>query len=266
MHVVTPKYQVKAVCAAEGEFRIADRSSEIERTSRDELRQLMRSCPVPEHERHAHLGLFINRRLLARMLFMHEMYTKIVSVPGVVMEFGVRWGQNLALFECLRGIYEPYNYTRKIIGFDTFSGFVGTGSEDGTAAIVQEGAFSVTPGYEQYLSRLLDYHESQSPVSHIKKHELVKGDAGATIREYLDAHPETIISLAYFNMDIYRPTVDCLEAIKERLTKGSVIGFDELNCPHLPGETLALRKVFGLDNCRLVRHPHNPYPAYFVVD
>lgn len=34
------------------------------------------------------------------------------------MEFGVRWGQNLALFESFRGIYEPYNYNRKIVGFD----------------------------------------------------------------------------------------------------------------------------------------------------
>jgi len=189
---------------------------------------------------------------------MHEMYTKIISVPGVVMEFGVRWGQNLALFESLRGIYEPYNYTRKVIGFDTFSGFEGTSGKDGKAEIIEEGAYSVTPGYEHYLSRLLEFHEKESPISHIKKYELVKGDAGRTIKQYLDKNKETIISLAYFNMDIYRPTLECLEAIKPRLTKGSIVGFDELNCPHFPGETLALDKAFGIGRYRLVRHPHNP--------
>ena len=49
------------------------------------------------------MGLFINRQLMARILWMHEMYSKVINVPGVVMEFGVRWGQNLALFEVVAG-------------------------------------------------------------------------------------------------------------------------------------------------------------------
>ena len=38
-------------------------------------------------------------------------------MPGVIVEFGVWLGHDLALFESLRGVYEPYNYTRRIIGF-----------------------------------------------------------------------------------------------------------------------------------------------------
>ena len=152
------------------------------------------------------------------------------------------------------------------MGFDTFEGFVGTCDRDGKADIISEGAYSVTTGYEDYLNQLLDYHEQESPVSHIKKHALVKGDASKTIGEYLEKNPETIIALAYFNMDIYQPTVNCLKAIKGALTKGSIIGFDELNCPHFPGETVALREALGLDKYKLVRHPHNPYPAYLVIE
>jgi len=94
----------------------------------------------------------------------------------------------------------------------------------------------------------------------------VKGDASETIGQYLKQYPETIIALAYFNMDIFRPTRDCLEAIKGYLTKGSIIGFDELNCPHFPGETVAVKEVLGLDKYRMVRHPHNPYPSYLVIE
>jgi hypothetical protein len=36
-------------------------------------------------------------------------------------------------------------------------------------------------------------------------------------------------------------------AIKERLTKGSMVGFDQLNYKAYPGETLALKEVFGID-------------------
>ena len=38
------------------------------------------------------------------------------------MEFGLRWGQNLALLIAIRGMLEPYNIKRSIIGFDTFEG------------------------------------------------------------------------------------------------------------------------------------------------
>jgi hypothetical protein len=74
------------------------------------------------------------------------------------------------------------------------------------------------------------------------------------------------VALAYFNMDIYQPTAKALQALKRVVTKGSIIGFDELNCPHFPGETRALQDVLGLDKYRLVRNPHNPYPAYIVIE
>ena len=51
-------------------------------------------------------------------------YIKIIHKEGVIMEFGIRWGQNTALLAALRGLYEPYNIKRKIkIGFDIFDGF-----------------------------------------------------------------------------------------------------------------------------------------------
>ena len=86
------------------------------------------------------LGLFINRQSLSRILFMHELYKKIIDVHGVIIEFGVRWGQNLALFENFRGIYEPFNYNRKIIGFDTFEGFASLDIKDGKNEIIRVGA------------------------------------------------------------------------------------------------------------------------------
>ncbi len=53
------------------------------------------------------------------------------------MEFGTRWGQNLSIFSNLRTLYEPTHYHRKIIGFDTFSGFVDVAPQDGTSVYAQ---------------------------------------------------------------------------------------------------------------------------------
>jgi hypothetical protein len=247
-------------------IRTKSNSSKQELTMRGAFYETYRACPIPANELLSQLGLFLNRQSLSRILFMHDLYTRIIPVHGVVMEFGVRWGQNLALFSSFRGMYEPYNYNRKIIGFDTFAGFPSVAPEDGADPIASVGAYGVTNGYENYLETVLEYHERESPLSHIRKHELIKGDAAATLEKYLGDHPETIIALAYFDFDLYAPTKRCLELIKDHLTKGSVIGFDELNWPAFPGETVALQEVFGLSRHAIRRSPLNPSPSYLVVD
>ena len=54
--------------------------------------------------------------------------------------------------------------------------------------------------------------------------------------------------------------------IKPHLTKGSLVGFDELCDPDSPGETVALKEVFGLNNIRLQRSRHCSRTSYFVVE
>jgi len=242
------------------------KSSVQEHANRSEFYELYKESPVVQDERLDNLGLFLSRKHLSRIIFMHEMYQKIINVNGVVMEFGVRWGQNLALFENFRGMYEPFNHTRKIIGFDTFEGFPSVDKKDGQSSNATTGAYSVTNNYEAYLEQILSFHESESPIAHLKKYELVKGDASKTLEKYLQQHPETIVALAYFDFDIYEPTKKCLELIKGRLSKGSIIGFDELNFSEFPGETIAVDEVLGIQNYRIVRSPITPLPSYIIVE
>jgi hypothetical protein len=237
-----------------------------EKANRESLQQLFRESPLPTNEMLLNLGLYLNRQALTRILFMHELYQKIVNVHGVICEFGVRWGQNLALYESLRGIYEPYNYSRRIVGFDTFEGFPSVHLNDGASAIIREGAYNVTQGYRSHLEEVLNYHESESPIPHIRKYELVQGDACVTIHEYLKKNPQTVVSFAYFDFDIYEPTRVCLEAIVPHLTKGSVIGFDEVCHPDFPGETIALREVLGERGFRLQRSQFSSHASFLVIE
>lgn len=248
------------------QIRTSSNASESEQELRKSFYSLYENCPIPSNELLANLSLFINRIDLSPILYMDFLYKKIVDVHGIICEFGVRWGRNMALLASLRGIYEPYNFNRKIVGFDTFSGFPTIDVKDGDHDIVSKGSFSVTDGYEIYLDKILNYHEAESPVSHIKKYELVKGDASITLPKYLSENPETIISFAYFDMDLYEPTFKCLEALENHLTKGSVIGFDELNYHTFPGETLALKEWCGLNKYRIMRTPLNPYCAYIIIE
>lgn len=234
--------------------------------NRQDLVDLFNNNPLPEAELMRNLGLFLNPADLRKFLFMNDLYQRNKGIHGVIMEFGVRWGQNLSLLQSLRSIYEPFNYSRRIVGFDTWEGFPSVHEKDGKSTSVQEGGYSVSKNYEQYLEKLLVAQEKESPLGHMRKFELIKGDASVELEKYLKLHPETIISLAYFDFDIYEPTKKCLELIKPHLTKGSVIAFDELNQPLFPGETVALREAFGLDRFSIQRSPYSHYQSFVIVD
>jgi Macrocin-O-methyltransferase (TylF) len=241
-------------------------ASEQEIKAYQHLSELLHRAPLPQAESLANLGLFLNRASLSRILFMHELYSKIIHTHGIVVEFGVRWGQNMALLATFRNMHEPHNYSRKIVGFDTFEGFPNVAIQDGSADNSRVGAYSVTQNYETYLEDLLATHEALAPRSHLRKFELVKGDVITTLPAYLARHPETIIALAYFDMDLYEPTKFCLEKIKGHLTKGSVIGFDELLLAEFPGETVALAELWGLSSYRICRDPTSNYQSYLIVE
>ena len=207
-----------------------------------------------------HSIAFIKRQVLSRLLYLDHVYRRILDTPGVICEFGVHWGGTLATICNLRAIHEPYNHSRKVFGFDTFSGFPDVDSADGGR--VTQGDYSTSAGYEEELETLLGLHESFSPLSHMRKFELVKGDVAETVPRWLTDNPHAIISMAMFDMDIYKPTRSTLELILPRLVKGSLLVFDELNCEYFPGETQAVLEVLGLNNLRLQRFPHQPFCAF----
>lgn len=230
------------------------------------LQEHYRHSPLPDEEVLPNLGMFLTSKALSRVLFFHEMYRKVLNHHGVIMEFGVRWGQTLTLLSALRGIYEPFNRHRKIVGFDTFTGLKGMEAKDGTQSRCQDGSFSVTPDYRAYLDKLLTLQDATNPISHIKKFELVEGDASLTVPAYLERHPETVVSMAIFDFDLYRPTKDALESLLPHLCKGSLLVFDELCDPYFPGETLALREVLGLRNLRIQRWPQVARVSYVELE
>ncbi|MCR4324873.1 MAG: class I SAM-dependent methyltransferase [Candidatus Curtissbacteria bacterium] len=227
---------------------------------------LFKSSPIPDDQIFSNLGLFLNSKDLSRILFMDFLYRQIIDLQGVVMDFGTRWGHNMAIFSALRGIYEPFNRHKLIVGFDTFSGFPRISRKDGRSDLMTAGNISVTKNYEDYLDRVMKFQEGSNPLSHIKKYELRKGDASVETVKYLKERPETIVALAYFDFDIYEPTKNCLQAILPHLVKGSVVAFDELNDHDSPGETLALKEVLGLNNIKLRRLPITSRTSYFVFE
>lgn len=244
------------------------RSSGQEKTARQHFAELFRASPINTPELvYSQLSLYLSRQELSRMMVLADLYRElVVNTNGVMMEFGTCYGRTASLLTNLRGILEPFNFTRKLVVFDTFSGLAGTGEKDGGHALAVDGAYSSGKGYEHHLESVLAYHESEAPVSHIRKFDIVKGDATKTLPDYLSRHPETVLAMAYFDFDIYQPTKVCLEALRPHLTRNTVLVFDQLNCPEYPGETIALAEVFGLNRCTIRRSPLTPWMSYMTCE
>ena len=90
----------------EKRYNVISSETKAELTARRQFMEIFTNGGgIPPNELLNNLGLFINRQNLSRILFMHELYQKIINVHGIVAEFGVRFGQNRALFSNLTKKY-----------------------------------------------------------------------------------------------------------------------------------------------------------------
>lgn len=236
--------------------------SDHERGVRLRLASLLASSPIPPEELADNLALYLRRQPLTDLLSLDALYRMILDVSGVIIEFGVHRGRHLAALTALRGVHEPYNPHRRIIGFDTFTGFPEVTVIDATSPAAVPGRFAVAEDYPQHLRDVLDAHEDNEHLRHIRRTLLVQGDVRDTLPRYLEQNPQTIVALAYFDLDLYEPTRDTLRAVLPFLSQGSVLAFDQLGHAKWPGETAALRDVLGSGHARLKILPGRATPTY----
>ncbi len=207
-------------------------------------------------------------------LFKVEIFKKILNVHGSILEMGVHFGGGLMTWAKLSSIHEPANYSRKIIGFDTFSGFPSISPKDKITKYLNDTRNIKNPKKnDNYVDSFSDlqksielYDKDRYNFGSGSKIELIKGDASKTIPKYLKDNPHLTISLLNLDFDIYEPTKVALKHLLPRMPKGSIICFDELNHPFWPGETLAVLEELGIRNIRLQKFPFAPSPSYAILE
>jgi len=154
----------------------------------------------------------------------------------------------MSLLINIRSIFEPFNQSRVFHGFDTFDSFPAVDIKDGVYA--NTGDYKSTNYYEVMLADLLRLHEGFAPMNDLVTHKLIKGDASITIDKWLDDNPQTLFRWLYLIWTFTNRRKMSWRNFP-RLTRGSLLVFDELNCEFFPGETRALNEVQGLNNLRL---------------
>jgi hypothetical protein len=205
--------------------------------------------------------LFATRYTVTEMLIRIELFRKIITVAGAIVECGVAHGNNLMLLGHLSSVVEPYALNRSIIGFDTFTGFAGMSEHD--PGDLPEAAFADTN--KATLEEAIRLFDSNRALGHVPRVCIVAGDARETIPSYVSTHPELTIALLYLDFDLYEPTMVALRDLLPLVCAGGIVAFDEFNYRHFAGETKAALDSLRLQCTPLRRLPFAPLLAYFTV-
>jgi hypothetical protein len=208
---------------------------------------------------------FVPRQAIATFMARQSLFSLVKDVHGHIIECGVYRGSGLFAWGQLSSIYEPYNHTRRIIGFDSFRGFSELSKEDGDISDLpykQVGGLSCNPKHE--IERSIEAYDKNRFISQIPRIELVEGDATTTICDYIAHNRHLIVALLYLDFDVYEPTRIAIESFWPRMPLGSVIAFDELNQKQWPGETQALMETLGAGSLEIRRFDFQPQISYAV--
>ena len=228
------------------------------------IERIFNASPDPIEIKLENFPKYVRRQPLKRFLGMYEIFKLILPVKGSIVECGVFKGFSLMAWAKLSAMLEPENLTRRIYGFDTFTGFPTVSGEDvNPIAMPEQGTF-YTDSYEELKALIAEYNSDRF-LGHVDKVFLIKGDATQTIPQFIADNRHLVVSLLFLDFDLYEPTKVALENFLPRMPKGAVIALDELDNPIWPGETQALLDSIGINRLELRRFEWDPYIAYDFV-
>jgi len=209
---------------------------------------------------------YVRRSNLTRFLALYELFKLVLPVKGSIIECGVFQGFGIMTWAKLSAILEPVNLTRRIYGFDSFSGFPNITLHDRSkhSSHVKRGDL-FADSYEELLE-LTGINDSTRFLGHIPKVQLVRGDAKKTIPRFISDNPHLLVSLLFMDFDLFEPTLVALKHLVPRMPRGAILAFDELDNPLWPGETEAMLTHFKRRVLRIQRFEFDPYIGYAVLD
>lgn len=111
---------------------------------------------------------YVPRSDLSRFLVKNEIFQHVLNVHGHVVECGVFLGGGLMTWAQLSAIYEPYNHVRRVIGFDTFSGFPSVHEKDeGGSELAVEGGLAADSHDD--IMQAIGLYDLNRPIGHIPR-------------------------------------------------------------------------------------------------
>jgi hypothetical protein len=201
------------------------------------VKEILSKYEVDSYTSFQNFALFSSHNKVERYLVVYDLIKRSLCAEGDVIEFGIWNGNNTVFISKILSILKS---DKKVFGIDHFKGL---DVEDFTDFDKEEFIDRWKGNYEQ-LQDVIKFFELDN-MSIINTHVKETND-------HLDKDQK--FSFVYIDVDLYLPTMQILDIIKDRLTKGSIICFDEGNNKNFPGEKKAREEFL------------NKYPSEFEVE
>lgn len=233
----------------------------------EEIVDLIRENELTSQDIIENFMLFYRRVNFAKHLAHIEIFNKTIDLPGSIVELGVFKGASFMTFLKLCDIHCSGDTLKKVIGFDTFSGFVEIDEKDGREnqrRDLKKGGFSAG-NFLSVLKAAIELEKADSFIPRFSRVELVEGDVIETVPKYINENPGLRISLLHLDLDLYEPTKVALEYLYPKVVPGGVVLLDEYGMAGFPGESAAFDEYFGDNRPLLTKFPFISTPGgYFI--
>jgi hypothetical protein len=229
------------------------------------IEHIFNACPDPIEIKLENFTKYVRRQHLKRFLAMYEIFKLILPIKGSIVECGVFKGFGVMAWAKLSTMLEPENFTRRIYGFDTFSGFPSVSEKDKN--LIEKHAIGslYANSYDELEELIIEYDRDRF-LGHLGKIKLIKGDIIQTIPKFIIDNSHLVVSLLFLDLDLYEPTKATIEHFLPRMPKGAIIAFDEIDNPMWPGETNAVLDSIGINKLKLQRLVWDPYISYAIIE
>jgi hypothetical protein len=236
----------------------------------ESLEQLIDLAGLSFPEMMKQIPAFIRRREFARIMAHYELFKLIVDLPGSVVELGVYLGAGMFTWSKLLETFLPGDRARKVYGFEGFEGYKDISTEDGDCRGWVSRLIGDLVPREAYLEGMVELHNNDNFLRGVERCRLIKGDINETVPDFARNNLGTRISLLYFDVNLYEPTLTGLQHLMPLMVPGGIVAFNAYGSPPWEGEARAIEEFFhskGRSVPTMQKFPFSIYPnAFFRVE
>lgn len=234
----------------------------------NQLELIIKESGLPFSEIMKNYPAFIRRRDLPRILAHYDLFRKVVDLPGSIVELGVYLGAGFFSWSKLLETFVPGDRSRKVYGFDNCSGYPEFSSEDGNSLPWVERLIGKKSAKESYIKAMVELNNNDNLLPGVERCKIIVGNIAETVPKFASESLGTRISLLYFDVNLYEPTMIGLKYLYPLVLPDGVVAFNAYGAPPWQGEALAIENYFKEIGIPIMRKfPFSTHPsAYFIKD
>ncbi len=156
---------------------------------------------------------------IKKIICHYEIFMKTSKISGSIIECGVFKGNSLMRFLIFRDLIKNMK-NKHIYGFDVFGKFPSQLS-------VKDNNFAKNHNKKIGLGLEVKKLKENLKRKKLTNFTLIKGPIEKTIKKFLEKKKNLKISFLHLDLDVYKPTLNALESLYSKVSKGGIILLDD---------------------------------------